>query len=151
MKRNGLIDCASASGLHSHNVSDMPVTAEHIKFPLTGGPLRLARGILRYQTLHPLQFIDITDDVEQVVARSGISDGSVTVFSKHTTAAIKIIEHEPELLKDLAQLLTSFAPDSRSYFHNDFTVRWVNLVGMSAGTGMRIASTLCSVQVRPFR
>jgi len=128
MERNGLIDYASASGLHTHYVSDMPVTAQLIKFPLTGGPLRLARGILRYQTMHPLQFIDITDDVEQVVTTSGIADGSVTVFSKHTTAAIKIIEHEPELLKDLAQVLTSFAPDSRSYFHNDFTVRWVNMV-----------------------
>ena len=62
------------------------------------------------------------------MATAVITEGSVTVFSKHTTAAIKINEHEPELLKDMAQLLASFAPDSRSYFHNDFTVRWVNMV-----------------------
>jgi secondary thiamine-phosphate synthase enzyme len=109
-------------------VSDIPVTPDLIKLPPAGGPLRVARSILRYETIHPLQFVDITDDVERVVATSGVAEGSVTVFSRHTTAAIKINEHEPELLKDLGQLLASFAPDSRSYFHNDFSVRWVNMV-----------------------
>jgi secondary thiamine-phosphate synthase enzyme len=109
-------------------VADLPVTPEVIRLPPTGGPVRVARSILRYRTVHPLQFIDVTDDVKQVVAASGITEGSVTVFSMHTTAAIKINEHEPELLKDLARLLASFAPDDRPYFHNDFTVRWVNLV-----------------------
>lgn len=113
---------------HSPYVSDIPVTPDLIRLPLTGGPLRVARNILRYETIHPLQFIDITDDVERVVAMSGITEGTVTVFSKHTTAAIKINEHEPELLKDMGQLLASFAPDGRYYFHNDFTVRWVNMV-----------------------
>ncbi len=109
-------------------VSDIPVRPDLIGLPVTGGPLRVARSILRYETIHPLQFIDITSDVERAVAMSGITEGSVTVFSKHTTAAIRINEHEPELLKDMRQLLASFAPDSRSYFHNDFTVRWVNMV-----------------------
>ena len=110
------------------HVSDLPVTPAVIRLPLTGGPLRVARSILRYETVHPLQFIDITDDVARVVALSGISEGSVTVFTRHTTAAIKINEHEPELLKDMGELLASFAPYGRAYFHNDFTVRWVNMV-----------------------
>jgi secondary thiamine-phosphate synthase enzyme len=109
-------------------VSDICVTPEAIRLPLTGGPLRVARSILRYETEHPRQFIDITADVERVVAASGITEGSATVFSRHTTAAIKINEHEPELLKDLGQLLASVAPDSRAYCHNDFTVRWANMV-----------------------
>ena len=109
-------------------VSDLPATPEVIRLPLTGGPLRIARCILRYETDHPRQFIDITADVERVVTTSGITEGSVTVFSRHTTAAIKINEHEPELLKDLGRLLASLAPDDRAYCHNDFTVRWVNMV-----------------------
>ena len=121
-------ESATAGSTHTPVVSDIPVTPDLIRLPLTGGPLRVARSILRYETIHPLQFIDITEDVERVVAKSGISEGSVTVFSKHTTAAIKINEHEPELLKDMGQVLASFASDSRSYFHNDFTVRWVNMV-----------------------
>jgi len=87
----------------------------------------VARTILRYETIHPLQFIDITEDVERVVALSGITEGRHRLL-QDTTAAIKINEHEPELLKDMGELLASFAPYGRSYFHNDFTVRWVNMV-----------------------
>ncbi len=109
-------------------VSDIPVAPDLVKLPPASGQLRIARHILRYETIHALQFVDITDDVERVVAMSGITDGSVTVFSRHTTAAIRINEHEPELLKDMGRVLASFAPDSRFYFHNDVTVRWVNMV-----------------------
>ncbi len=98
-----------------------------IGLPLSGGPLRVARTILRYETLRPRQFINIPDDVERVVALSGIDEGWVTVFSRHTTAAIRINENEPELLKDLARLLASVAPDDADYCHNDFSVRWVNM------------------------
>ena len=118
----------AASSLHAPHVSDIHVVPTVSTLPVASGIVRLARSILHYETLHPLQFIDITDDVERIVGASGVSDGTVTVFSKHTTAAIKINEHEPELLKDLSQLLSSMAPDNRSYFHNDFSVRWVNMV-----------------------
>ena len=113
--------------MQTRDGSDAVVAPDLIKLPLTRGPLRLARSILRYETARPRQFIDITGDVERVVAWSGIADGWVTVFSKHTTAAIKINEHEPELLKDLSRLLDSVAPESNAYFHNDFTVRTVNM------------------------
>lgn len=116
----------TGGSLHTLDGSDA-VAPDLVKLPLTGGPLRLARSIMRYETARPRQFIDITGDVERVVAWSGIAEGWVTVFSKHTTAAIKINEHEPELLKDLSQLLASVAPEGRTYFHNDFTVRSVNM------------------------
>lgn len=89
--------------------------------------LRLTRTVLRYDTVRAPQFIDITADVERIVASARIDDGIVTVFSMHTTAAIKINEHEPELLKDLTEMLASVAPQQRVYFHNDFSVRSVNL------------------------
>jgi secondary thiamine-phosphate synthase enzyme len=117
-----------ATPTHAPSVSDIHVVPGVTTLPVRAGQLRIARSVLRYETLHPLQFIDITEDVELAVADSGVSDGTVTVFSNHTTAAIKINEHEPELFKDLSQLLSAMAPDNRYYFHNDFTVRWVNVV-----------------------
>jgi secondary thiamine-phosphate synthase enzyme len=107
--------------------TDVPTAPHLVPLSLTDGPLRVARSILRYETARPMQFIDITCDVERIVAASGITDGWVSAYSRHTTAAIKINEHEPELLKDLARLLESVAPGSRPYCHNDFTVRWANL------------------------
>lgn len=82
---------------------------------------------LTYETEYAPQFIDITDDVSQVVVDAGIDNGIAVVFSRHTTAAIKINEREPELLKDMARFLAEIAPMDREYFHNDFEVRTVNM------------------------
>ena len=54
---------------------------------------------LFYTTASRPQFIDITDDVRAVLARSGVRHGFAVVFSRHTTAAIRINEAEPLLLQ----------------------------------------------------
>lgn len=82
---------------------------------------------LEYETTAAPEFIDITDDVNQVVAAAGVQFGQVTVFSQHTTAAIKINENEPLLLRDLARTLRHFAPPNAYYEHNDFSRRTVNM------------------------
>jgi secondary thiamine-phosphate synthase enzyme len=73
------------------------------------------------------QFIDVTDDTSDILDRSGITNGIVVIFSQHTTAAIKINESEPELLKDMALFLSEIAPIEREYHHNNFDVRTVNM------------------------
>src|SRR4030095_1206269 len=45
-------------------------------------------------------FYDITDEVMEAVRRSHVEDGIALVYSRHTTAAIKINEHEPLLIED---------------------------------------------------
>lgn len=50
-------------------------------------------------------FVDITDEVRQIVAESTIRDGLVTVYSRDPATAIKINEHEPLLIEDLERLL----------------------------------------------
>jgi secondary thiamine-phosphate synthase enzyme len=82
---------------------------------------------LEYETSAAPEFIDITEDVRRVVDASGVQFGQVTIFSQHTTAAIKINENEPLLLRDLARLLRQFAPPNAYYEHNDFSVRTVNM------------------------
>ena len=83
--------------------------------------------LLHYQTEFAPQFIDITDDVVGAVHRSAVRNGMVTVFSRHTTAAIKINECEPELIKDMARFLCEIAPHDRDYCHNNFDIRTVNM------------------------
>jgi secondary thiamine-phosphate synthase enzyme len=72
-------------------------------------------------------FVDITDSVTDVVNRSEIENGFVVVFSKHTTAAIKINEAEPLLLKDMECFLERLAPKDSYYGHNDFAIRTVHM------------------------
>ena len=82
---------------------------------------------IEFETTTAPEFIDITEDVTRIVEASGIAFGQVTVFSQHTTAAIKINEHEPLLLRDLARTLRHFAPPNAYYEHNDFSRRTVNM------------------------
>src|SRR4051812_4091330 len=92
-----------------------------------GAGIRAHSESLDYETGEAPHFIDITDDVADAVNRSGVSEGIVVVFSRHTTAAIKINESEPELLKDMCRFLSDIAPLEREYYHNDFDVRTVNM------------------------
>jgi len=73
------------------------------------------------------EFIDITDQIANLINESKIQNGFVVVFSKHTTAAIKINENEPLLLKDMEEFLERFASRNHYYRHNDFTIRTVNM------------------------
>ena len=72
-------------------------------------------------------FIDITDRVSHCVHQSGVGNGFVVVYSRHTTAAIKINENEPLLLRDLAAFLERISPRHGHYKHNDFSIRTVNM------------------------
>lgn len=74
--------------------------------------------VLALHTAHPRQFVDITDDIRSCIEQSSLSNGLAVIASRHTTAAIVINEHEPELLKDLDRMLVELAPPDRQYAHN---------------------------------
>ena len=82
---------------------------------------------LELETTAAPGFHDITEEVCAVVADSGVSHGYVTVFSVQTTAAIRINENEPLLLRDMARTLRQIAPSNAYYEHNDFGRRTVNM------------------------
>ncbi|RLE30391.1 YjbQ family protein [Candidatus Acetothermia bacterium] len=81
----------------------------------------------RMTTERAPQFIDITDLVQDKVAESGVREGTATVFCRHTTAAIRINEHEPLLLSDMEEFLKRVAPRELYYRHNDFSIRTENM------------------------
>jgi len=74
-------------------------------------------------TSEPIEFVDLTDQINEHVRRANIRDGSVTVFSRHTTAAIKINEAEELLLEDFKDFLRRMCPVEHSYNHNDMSRR----------------------------
>jgi secondary thiamine-phosphate synthase enzyme len=83
---------------------------------------------IRITTHYPTQFIDLTDEVEAVVAEAGVRTGFVNVQSLHTTTAIIVNEHEPLLLKDVTTLLERIAPEHAVYSHDNLSLRTVNCV-----------------------
>ncbi|HLH25297.1 MAG TPA: type 2 isopentenyl-diphosphate Delta-isomerase [Chloroflexota bacterium] len=83
---------------------------------------RLHRERLAYSTTGGGQFIDITRDVAAVVERSGIQQGFVHVYSHHTTAAIRVNENEPLLLRDFQRVLGMLVPPG-GFEHDDLDRR----------------------------
>jgi secondary thiamine-phosphate synthase enzyme len=82
---------------------------------------------MQIATGRPVEFIDVTPDVEALVAQTGVDVGFVNVQSLHTTTAIVINEKEPLLHADFASLLEKTAPRDTAYRHDDPAVRTVNL------------------------
>jgi secondary thiamine-phosphate synthase enzyme len=85
--------------------------------------LRVCRDLVCLRTEKPLQFIDLTALVAERVRHSGVLEGTVTVQSRHTTAAVVVNENEPLLLEDLKDLLQRWAPEGARYRHNDLAAR----------------------------
>jgi secondary thiamine-phosphate synthase enzyme len=65
--------------------------------------------------------------VEKAVKACGVREGIALVFSCHTTAAIRINENEPLLLRDMEEFLKRLAPRELYYRHNDFEIRTHNM------------------------
>lgn len=74
-------------------------------------------------TQKQFEIVDITRQVESAVLESAVREGTVNVFSPHTTAAIRINHHEPLLLQDIMKLMYRLAPLESNYAHDFFEIR----------------------------
>jgi secondary thiamine-phosphate synthase enzyme len=69
---------------------------------------------------------DITDDVREAVAESGIRDGIACVYSPHTTCCVRVNEFEQGFLEDIANMLRRLVPNDSYYAHDDWDRRTEN-------------------------
>lgn len=60
---------------------------------------------------------DITSQVAEIVATSGVQTGTVNVFNVGSTAAVGTVEFEPGLQRDVPELLNRLMPPSRDCGH----------------------------------
>ena len=91
--------------------------------PVSSRSIVVSDVLFGVTTVEPIEFIDLTDRINEQLRRANIRDGSVTVFSRHTTAAIKINEAEELLLEDFKHFLRRLCPLEHSYNHNDMSRR----------------------------
>ena len=60
---------------------------------------------------------EVTAEVASLVARSGISDGTATVFVQHTSASLVIMENaDPSARRDLEEYFERLVPEDTPYF-----------------------------------
>lgn len=83
--------------------------------------MKTYKETLEVRTDKRCQMIDITGQVEAVVEESGITEGTVTVFCPHTTAAITINENaDPDVVHDVLMTMEEIVPKKRpGYRHSE--------------------------------
>ena len=70
-----------------------------------------------------IEFMDITDNVQEIVDRSGIREGQVLVFVPHTTMGVAINHNESILIQDFMRILYKAVPVDDHYSHDLFELR----------------------------
>jgi secondary thiamine-phosphate synthase enzyme len=63
--------------------------------------------------------VDITPNIEAIIAESEITDGVATVFVVGSTASISTIEYEPALTEDMKEQLNELVPSNLRSRHSE--------------------------------
>ncbi|MFN3532923.1 MAG: secondary thiamine-phosphate synthase enzyme YjbQ [Candidatus Brocadia sp.] len=74
-----------------------------------------------YVTTHSqAEFIDITQEVNEILEKSKVKDGICCVYVPHTTAAVTINENvDPSVRKDILHELNRLVPWNGHYTHTE--------------------------------
>jgi len=65
-------------------------------------------------------WINITTEVQKIVASSNVREGICVVFVPHTTAAVTINENaDPDVPHDVNLALNTISPDRREFLHSE--------------------------------
>ena len=78
---------------------------------------------IRHHTLHIATSgkgtVEITDAVQRLLAASGIKEGTVTVFVRHTSASLVIMENaDPTARRDLHEFFERLVPEDTPWFQH---------------------------------
>jgi secondary thiamine-phosphate synthase enzyme len=63
--------------------------------------------------------IDITNDIQNIVNKSGLTEGLCNIIVAGSTGAISTIEYEPGLKHDFPRMLERIAPKNHEYLHHE--------------------------------
>lgn len=75
---------------------------------------------LKIQTHEAEEAIDITPDVEQAIAESGIQEGVVNIYTMHTSTGVAVTEGLWDLKEDILDFLDVITSAKASFRHNRY-------------------------------
>ncbi len=73
---------------------------------------------LWFNTKKHREYINITSEVEKVLAKSGIKEGMILVSAMHITAGVYVNDAESGLIQDIDAWLEKLAPYNQDYHHH---------------------------------
>lgn len=76
-----------------------------------------AHGSTFFLQTHGKGTTEITGQVVEIVARAGVTTGTATVFVKHTSASLVIMENaDPSARRDLEEFFEKLVPENTPWF-----------------------------------
>lgn len=85
--------------------------------------MKIHRERIHVNSTTQIQFIDLTDQIQEAIDRSGIREGQALVYVPHTTMGVAINHNEPMLLQDFMRILYKIVPVDDQYSHDLFELR----------------------------
>ena len=85
----------------------------------SAGGLKIHAQTLIHETAGRVELVDITSRVDAVVRQCGIREGTVHVWSMHTTCALMINEFQQALLADITRVIEEVVRRDGGWMHND--------------------------------
>lgn len=73
---------------------------------------------LWFNTKKHREYVNITDEVQEIVKQSGVQEGMVLVSAMHITAGIYVNDAESGLISDIDKWLEELAPFDINYRHH---------------------------------
>lgn len=80
--------------------------------------MKFATEYLWFCTERQREYINITDEVQDIVRKSGIQEGMVLVSAMHITAGVYVNDAESGLISDIDKWLEELAPFDINYNHH---------------------------------
>jgi secondary thiamine-phosphate synthase enzyme len=70
-----------------------------------------------FTTKGEIDFVDLSDKLQEEVTQSGVKNGLVHVFAPHATGILILTENDEALLEDIKVLLEELVPNQKDYRH----------------------------------
>ena len=81
--------------------------------------MRIDHDQLEVRT-HGKGIYEVTDKIDSKIDKSGIQNGTVTIFVQHTSCSIVIMENaDPTARRDLEEFFDRLVPEDADYFTHD--------------------------------
>jgi len=81
--------------------------------------MKVLTEYLWFETVKHRDYINITDQVDVAVKKSGVQEGMVLVSAMHITAGVYVNDAEEGLIEDIDEWLEKLAPFREDYQHHN--------------------------------
>ena len=78
---------------------------------------KVVNSSFNFTTKGEIDFLDLSDKIQEEVTSSDIKNGIVHIFAPHATGILILTENDDALLNDIKALLEELAPKQKAYQH----------------------------------